>query len=409
MARRRGGRTSGGARGRRGHEEAVAVPVADDVLEFAEPERPARGGRRPSGGGAAGGPGIGMVIPLVVTLLAVLLIALGGYMSSKSGGKAVETALDSTAIAVAQSLASVEPSWWDPNHGTEKTIYEILSQKKDEKLKKEEAKNFADRDEGAIHQIKENFKALVETWGIKAPDAADQSKNNAIRSANTRRLARLTDIKGTAVLYAAILPPSGGSAIVKGGAKPDGMMVAGAREVGEATVQSARIGKTPARVVEYPIRDAFDEVAGRALVIVAAVGASGGGMATVAIFALLGLLLVGGASFGLCLAASKGLMNLGRSLDQIGRGDLDIKIRPGGGEVGAVARSADRAVKTFQKMQEQAYAAETTVQPVAAPVEASVDTASLLPQEPPRVDGYEFEAVHKPSPAGANDFFDYIQ
>ncbi|MEN8151910.1 MAG: SpoIIE family protein phosphatase, partial [Planctomycetota bacterium] len=58
---------------------------------------------------------------------------------------------------------------------------------------------------------------------------------------------------------------------------------------------------------------------------------------------------------------------------------------------------------------EQAYAAETTVQPVAAPVEASVDTASLLPQEPPRVDGYEFEAVHKPSPAGANDFFDYIQ
>jgi len=186
-------------------------------------------------------------------------------------------------------------------------------------------------------------------------------------------------------------------------------MTAASRKLGEATIQSARLRGAPARVVEYPIRDTFDTVAGRALVIVVARGAKAGGMSTVVIFALLGLLLVGGISFGLCLTASKGLSNLSRSLEQVARGDLDVKIRAGGGEVGAVARSADRALKMFQKIQYEALTAESTVQPIAAPIEASVDTASLLPSEPPRVDGYEFEAVHKPSPAGANDFFDYIQ
>ena len=387
----------------------VAQPVAEDAgLEFAQAERPMRGGARRSGGSTtAGGPGIGIVIPLAVTVVATVIVAIGGFMVAGTSAKAVDRALETTAIGVAQSLAAMEPDWWHFSHGTEKTVYEVLTEKKEEKIRKEKAKgeDFDDRD---VYVINTAFKEFTEKWDITEPDSAQLSKRSDIQSANRARLSKLTGIEGTSVVYAAVYQPNANSPMIKGGSSPDDLLLAPERPVGKATVANGQTGGSPAKLVTYPMTDAFGNDGGKVKVLVVARGAKAGAGATVAILALVTLLLVGGTSFGLCLAASKGLSNLARELEQVARGDLDVRIRAGGGEVGAVARSADRALKTFLKVQEQSIMS-ATVQPVAAPVQSFVDTAALLPSEPPRLDGYEIEAVHKPSPAGANDFYDYIQ
>ena len=117
--------------------------VAEEAgLEFAEPERPSRGGaRRPSGGTTAGGPGIGLVIPLVVTVLATVIVLIGGFMAAGTASKSVDRALEGSAIAVAQALAAMEPSWWHFSHGTEKTVYEVLEEKKKDFIRRERARD----------------------------------------------------------------------------------------------------------------------------------------------------------------------------------------------------------------------------------------------------------------------------
>ena len=74
--------------------------------------------------------------------------------------------------------------------------------------------------------------------------------------------------------------------------------------------------------------------------------------------ALIALVVVGGVAMALCLGASSGLKRICRDLDQISQGDLDVRIKTGGGgEVGAVAKGVDRAMKTFRAVQSQAISA----------------------------------------------------
>jgi len=348
------------------------------------------------------------MIPLAVTVVATLLIVIGGFMVAGSAAKAVDKALEASSIGVAQALAAMEPDWWHAGHGTERTVYEVLAEKRDEKIAREKAKSAEDFDDREIEKTKLEFKEITEMWGIQEPDSTDLSKRGDISAANRARLKRLAAIQGTAILYVSILPPNSTTSILKGGSSPKDLMLGPDRKVGEATVANGRTGGSPAKLVTYPIKDAFGNDGGKVKVLVVARGAKSSATTSVLILALVGLLLVGGTSFGLCLAAAKGLGVLSRELEQVARGDLDVRLRAGGGEIGAVARSADRALKTFQKIQEQSVMS-AAVQPVAAPVTAAVDTSSLLPTEPPRLDGYEIEAVHKPSPAGSNDFYDYIQ
>ena len=235
-------------------------------------------------------------------------------------------------------------------------------------------------------------------------------------TANTSRLPKIAQgaLAGSSILFAGIV--KGEKQLVHStGTQPQVLGSLPTKQIGPAQVtavmvQSPTGGVVSARLVEAPMKDRFGQVAGKVRILLGEPPVeSGGGMAMAVVFALVALLVVGGATFGLCAGVSGGIRKVARDLDQIAQGDLDVRITARGpGEVSSLSRSVDRAMKTFRAVQEQTVAAASAAQHIVVSPEV-MDAASLLPTEPIRVDGFEVEAVHKPCPTKANDFFDYIR
>lgn len=403
----RGSRTGG--RGRRAEEAVEAEPV------YAEPERPARGGGgrgRAGGGGRAPGPSmIGLVIPLAAGVVAALALILTGVMVAGKAKTGMEKAADEIGVAAALAYASVPVEFYKAGHDLQ-TFHTMFQERQSAAIDK--ARRSGD-DRQAI-RVENEFKSIREQLGMADTDP-DSSILAAKRDENTKRIGRA--VRGahtqappdSPILYVSVKDASGSTVA---GAGSSGGIVLGseARTVAEVGVQNATMNGEAARLYTASLRDSIgNSNAGKVQVVVstrAAAAATGGLTSTALLLALVGLLVVFGVTFGLCLPASKGVRNVAAYLDQAGRGDLDARLRvSGGGEAAAVGRAAERAVKTFRAVQEQSVMA--VAERPAMPVEAAVDASTLLPTEPPRVDGYEIEAVHKPAAPGANDYFDYFR
>ena len=397
-------RSSRGGRGssRRGGREEVP-----EALEFAEPERPRRaaGGRARSSGGGGGGSFIGLVIPLLVTLVAALFLLLTGFFTANSAKGAMERVVDEVGVGTAIALASVPTDWWRDTHGTEDfwTLFEE---------KRAEAKQIAKKEDDSrlIEKVDIDFKKFLDETKLE-PDPMTARRNEAIIKENRDRLSHLVG-DGSPILFAEIGSAASTRIASSSSGQPNVQYAtSGARDIAGVAVRNALIDGAPGRVYVAPAKDAFGAAGGEVRVYVsarAAAAAAKGLTGTYLLLAVLGILLVGGIAFGTCMVASKGVRSVTSDLEAVARGDLDVRITPrGGGEAASLARMADRAMKTFRAVQEQSITA-AAVQP-AAPIEASVDTSSLLPSEPLRIDGYEVEAVHKPCPAAANDYYDYFR
>ena len=409
MARR--GRPTRG-RGGRGAAQEVEEVVP---LEFDEPERPAR---MPRGGGRSSGGGIGaytgILIPMAVTLVAVIIIVVGGVLIMGSAKAGMSEVMDQTGVNTALALSVVEPEWWDSTHGLKKSLLDAFKAKRDKRIK-DGPKNDRDWDSRNVEMIENEYKEVIEKWDLSA-DTMEAETDQLIIDRNESRLEPLADrtkMPGSSILYAKIIR-SGGPATSRSAPslRPGRARMIGNVQVTRVMATIEGVGTVPARVYKAPVKNMFGQEAGHVLVILdeRPLRAAGGGMTgMMLVSALLGLLLVGGIAFGMCLGVSKGVMRVAGDLEQVARGDLDVRIKTGGpGEVANVARAADRAMKTFRAVQEQA------VNAAAAPVyaetpEEGMDTEGLLPSESPRYDGFEIEAVHKATMEGANDFYDFIR
>jgi hypothetical protein len=263
--------------------------------------------------------------------------------------------------------------------------------------------------------MEDKFKELVEEWGLgDDPLAADQ--DNRTRQANEKRLQKLVEAQPTPILWAGILRAGGDSIYRQSSQRPQLKPAGNSFQIGEVEITPVYAGlpsgvTRPARRFVTPVKNKYDTTEAKVEVIIDAVGAltaTRGTTMPIIIMALVSLVVVGGLAMALCLGASSGLKQICRDLDQISQGDLDVRVKTGaGGEVGAVAKGVDRAMKTFRAVQSQAIAAASA--PAVAPMlEVGIDAVALLPKEPPRIDGYEIEAVHKSTLLGANDFFDYV-
>jgi serine phosphatase RsbU (regulator of sigma subunit) len=382
-------------------------------LDFAEPERPMRASRgRSSGGGGGGGPFIGVMIPLVVAVAAAIMAVVGGFWVASSANKGVFATLDRTGVGTALALSIGEPEMWEREFGVGVNVYELFHEKYQEKIRKLRAR--ADPDERDEVIAKQEFDELVESWNL-APDPLAAERDVRTREANEKRLEKLVSQQGTPVLWAGILRAGGGTIYRQSGKRPALRVAGSATQIGEVTVtpilatfDDGRL--LPARHYKTSIKDKFGSDGGEVEVILTAldaVRATAGSMMPIILSGLLALLVVGGVAMALCMGASSGIKRVNRDLDAIAGGDLDVRVRTGGGgEVGALAKNVDRAMKTFRAVQSQ------TVMQAAAPVAtagAGIDTASLLPTEPPRIEGFEIEAVHKATMEGANDFYDFIE
>jgi serine phosphatase RsbU (regulator of sigma subunit) len=265
-----------------------------------------------------------------------------------------------------------------------------------------------------VQAVDEQFARLLSEWDIKQAET-DMSRDHAMRNANRQRLVDLVKASEEKILFAGIEKPGPSRAIFRASASSMPSMALGAEyQIGSVTVTQGTSGGRTVRQYVAPIKTAFGQEGGRAWVILDAssIQTAGAGLMTgMLIGVLISLFLVGAASFLLCLGASKGVNRVAKALESVARGDLSVRISPSGpAEVQTLGRAADRAVKAFSVIQERAYS-QTDAAPIvvtAAPIDG-VDTSALLPSEPPRVDGYEIESVHKPSMEGANDYFDYIR
>ncbi|MGQ0613718.1 MAG: PP2C family protein-serine/threonine phosphatase [Planctomycetaceae bacterium] len=126
----------------------------------------------------------------------------------------------------------------------------------------------------------------------------------------------------------------------------------------------------------------------------------------------LGPLLVGAvAGVGILGAnrAATGIRALARDLEAIGRGRLDLRVSTSaGGEVGYAQRTAERMAKNLQLIQttgsgdlDEAVTKELDM--------AGQIHASLRPQDPPRLPGYELETLFKAGRDIGGDYFDYVE
>lgn len=397
---RRSGRTGG--YGRRGD-----APAAPEALDFAEPERPSRARSR-SGGGGSGGGGpstIGLIIPLSVTVIAAVFLILTGVITAGKAKSGMRDVLDRTGVAAAQSLAATPVDWWSGSFGTGSWFQDFLAQKKN-------AVKYKAEKEGADSRwpeyVDKKFQEFIDEMGLKE-DSTAKARNELVNAENRQRLPALVAGQNPTILYAQIV--SGGRAIAATG-NANVQHSQDAREIDGVQVAGATVNGYPARLFKAPMKSAIGEKdQGEVWVYLSekpVYDASGGLTGAWAIMAVIGILLVAAVAFGLCLVASKGVRRVAGDLEQVSRGDLDVRIKTGGGgEAAAVARAADRAMRTFRAVQEQSITA-ATVQPAAPVAAEAMDTSTLLPSEPPRVDGFEIEAVHKPAALGANDYYDYF-
>jgi len=374
MARRRSTRPSRD----RWEEGAHVEPMEAAPLEFDEPERPARvarGGRASGRGGGGGGGMLGIGVPLVTAVLATICVIVGGFLTASKAKSAMSRVFDQAGMNAVIALTAVEPDWWETNHGLTRSFYESFVEKKN-KRKKDKRKE-PDWDKRDDEVIEKKFKQAVEDWKLD-PKEMDVERDNLIRETNQIRLRKILPEKlpGSGILYAAI-----------------------------------REGSANGRPIRN-VTDRINKVRAVAMVVIDTrpLGAATSGLSTGALIAgLIALLVVGGAAFVLCMGPAKGIGMLTRDVEQIARGDLDTRVSSrAGGEVGNLARMVERAMKTFRAVQEQSIA-QASAAPVAMEAVAGVDSSSLLPGEPPRVDGYEIEGVHKACPDNANDFHDFIQ
>ena len=384
-------------------------------LDFAEAERPSRISRGRSSGGGGGSPMIGIMIPLTVSVLAAIMVVIGGFWTAGEAKKGVMQTLDNTGVGTALALAVGEPDWWERNYGVGVNVYNLFDAKYKEKVRKLKSDPSFDKRDLVI--MDRDFKELVEEWDLE-PDPLAADRDLRIQEANEARLEKLLESKPSPILWAGILRAGGGSIYRQSANRPSLDQVGSPRMIGTvsvtpviATFDDGR--RLPARRYATPIFDKYGKEGGEVEVVLSALGAmraTAGTTMPIILAALIALLVVGGIAMALCMGASSGLKRICRDLDNISQGDLDVRIRTGGGgEVGAVAKGVDRAMKTFRAVQSQAIEAASAA-PAAAPVMVgAMDAAGLLPTEPPRIEGYEIEAVHKPTALGGNDFYDYIQ
>ncbi len=383
-------------------------------LDFAEPARPSRGSRGRSSGGGGGSPLIGIMIPLAVAVVAAIMVVVGGFWVAGSAKKGVMQTLDHTGVGTALALAVGEPEWWERDFGVGVSLYELFNRKFQEKLRK--FKSDPAHDTRMPQIMQEAFDELVEEYDLKPdPLAADSAART--KTSNEKRLEKLIGDQASPILWAGILRAGSDSIYRQSGKRPSLDQIGNTFKIGEVSVSAviatfADGRRLPARVYRAPIKNKFDTSGGHAEVILSALGAMRATKATtmpIILSALIALIVVGGIAIGLCMSASSGLKRLCRDLDQISQGDLDVRIRTGGGgEVGALAKGVDRAMKTFRAVQSQSIEAASAAPPIAQVMDGAVDAASLLPKEPPRIEGFEIEAVHKPTMIGSNDYFDYV-
>ncbi len=420
MARgRRTPRGKGGRSPRREEDAPVAQPLGASgtqelaPLNFAEAERPMRAQRGRSSSSGGGSPMIGIMIPLTVAFLAAIMVIVGGFWVAGSTKNAPIQTLDNTGVGVALALSVGEPESWETNFGVGQNVYNKFHDKYQEKLKK--LTSAEDYDRRDVELMEKEFKKLVEEWSLE-PDPLAADLDNRTREANEKRLEKLVKARPSPILWAGILRAGRDSIYRQSGRRPELKPVGKMFKIGEvevtpvyATLENG--SRRPARRFITGITNKFGAKGGRVEVVLDAVGAltaTKGSTMPIIISALIALLVVGGVAMALCVGASSGLKRICRDLDQIAQGDLDVRVKTGGGgEVGAVAKGVDRAMKTFRAVQSQAIDS-ASIAPAPALVEAGVDAAGLLPTEPPRIEGYEIEAVHKPTMLGANDFFDYV-
>ncbi|MHC4861241.1 MAG: hypothetical protein ACYTDY_14250, partial [Planctomycetota bacterium] len=393
MARRR----SRPSRDRWEEAAPVAQPVEAAPLEFAEPQRPARGagrgGGRPSGRGGGGGGMLGIAVPLVTAILATACVIIGGFIVASNAKNKMSRIFDLAGMNAAIALSAAEPEWWEDNHGLTRGLYETFVEKKN-KRKKDERKK-PDWDERNDELIEREFKGIVDKWGLD-PNEMDVERDNLIRSTNRARLTRILpgNLPGSGILYASIRPLSGSPTRTSGGSvdPASGDRVLLEVNIGgtmyQVTSTVVYVGNSPARLYMAPIKNRYDKVTGHAEVAIdiRPLNAASSGLSNGALIAgLIALLVVGGVAFALCMGPAKGISQLTRDVEQIARGDLDTRVSArAGGEVGTLARMVERAMKTFRAVQEQSIA-QATAQPVAAVAAGgdAVDTSTLLPSEPP--------------------------
>jgi hypothetical protein len=331
---------------------------------------------------------------ILATALAAILAGLGAFLASQGGSQ--NKSADDLGAALVGLLTAPEPDWWTEGHGT--WIEDI-----------ERVRQLFPRD---------GFPPL--------PAGTLQNKitpeDHPLKTRNKERLVEVERAMGR--LQGSAFQ---GAQIISSDQKKLGSQSVGARINPNALTTSYTLGKDVsvgftvaepalgsrfrARVYHRPYKDRKGHVVGNAYVILdeaKLTAASGGG----GMWIFLTPVLVAAACGLFLLAASKasaGLKSLARDLDTIGRGRLDLRVATSGsGEVGYAQRTADRMAKNLQLIQ------TTGSGDLDEALEKELDLANqihqgMLPTDPPRIPGYELEALFKVGRDIGGDYHDYIE
>jgi serine phosphatase RsbU (regulator of sigma subunit) len=408
-------------RGRRRAEPEVE-PIEVEPLEELEPlpSRGGRGGGRRGGGGrpAAGGMGIGGKI-LLITIPPIALIALlCGLMILSGLPKPVEAddSVDAGGIATVRTLAAVCPDGWSPKVFTTSEFRARVRKIKEDELEELHPKRAFERNARVQKEKLEVFDREIldkyvpeEEHPLFEPGKALPEEDWLATWESRIESVQLGEGFLGVRIHASTSRGVFSKTIWAGGTPRDIDTPGESRVVGGTQVQKGTVQGVPVRRYTQNVLDLGGMKVGTVrLWLAEPPAAKPSGNAK--IFTILMMVLVIGAavvvSVILTTLISNPLRALVRDIDAVARGDTNrsFHVREGG-EIGLIGRHLEKMTRNLEAMKHAEVEQQT------AEAHFSIATQiqeNLLPASPPRIEGYEIEAMHKPSPDLGSDYHDFL-
>jgi serine phosphatase RsbU (regulator of sigma subunit) len=406
-------------RGRRQAEPEI-------IEEFEELEPiPASRGR---GGGRRGGPAprgaTGMTIGAkiftitippfaIIAILALLLLMPKPPQAAKKAE--VDNSIDAGGIAAVRMIAAVNPDAWDAKGFTTSAFRETMIKNK----KKELEVLFPLADDSRHQQKQDEELEIFKNESLDKLLPPDENEATKVQQLGGR-LDGVAQLPGfgaeTGFLNATInvlkFSRTGKSfnkrlnqSSFHGGEK---------RRVGQTKVGHGTVDGVPARLYEHPILDWKRQPNGSARVIIAvpepkqekAQAQTGRMKLIMIVFLIFAAAVI--VSLILATGISAPLKSIVRDIDAVARGDVGRRFQSSsaGGEIGLIGRHIEKMTVSLDAQKDFEVEQQT------AEAEFSIATQiqeNLLPETPPRIEGYEIEALHKPSPDLGSDYHDFIE
>jgi serine phosphatase RsbU (regulator of sigma subunit) len=322
-------------------------------------------------------PAVGIQVGVLALLVAIL-----GFVAYGKAAGTLEDTFESRGADLARSLAVLEPRCWSPDHGTSVESLEWLAAA-------------GSSQDALLDGMDEGERARVRAFDGRR------------RQRNRDRAEALSRSDG-AVLAVVVATSDGGVRSVRGGAR--GFVASGAeRELrdGVTTAQSGKFGGVPALAFATKIPGGGPEDRVTVVLEAGELRSAKGGLA--ALLTLLGFLVVAGgaaAAYGLLGRVLGPLSRLTGDLRAMVAGQMDRRIRVGGG--GEIARlgsaveevgrrlTAGRVLRAEQEEVGRELALGAEVQ------------SSLLPDRIPMLPGLDVGAYYRPSGEVGGDYYDFL-